>query len=232
MEKLKLKKLPDPRKDFVGSKLLMYASEMVEISPGATVKCGVVHVPVLKNEFCFVNAKVGLGFAFNLFEQSKKDRLINSLSIANKSKLPVTIQHVQQVGSLYLVETVKISGNVISSSLSSSLNLSNKLSSSYFFVSNFFDFSSLFSSFCESKRERWMLLLEKWRTVLSLNKYDNGLTDIDYKIRLNDPFPIKLYIPRYSQGVREAILKELDKMKEADFIEPSISPFAAPIVYV
>ena len=74
-----------------------------------------------------------------------------------------------------------------------------------------------------------MLLLEKWRTVLSLNKYDVGLTDVDYKIRLNDPTPIKSYIPRYSQGVREAILKELDKMKEADFIEPSISPFAAPM---
>ena len=48
-----------------------------------------------------------------------------------------------------------------------------------------------------------------------LNKYDVGLTDIDYKIRLNDPTPIKLYIPCYSQGVREAILKELDKIKEA-----------------
>ena len=77
-----------------------------------------------------------------------------------------------------------------------------------------------------------MLLLEKWRTVLLLNKYDVGLTDVDYKIRLNDPTPIKLYIPCYSQGVREAILKELDKMKEADFIEPSISPFAAPMVCV
>ena len=43
-EKLKLKKLPDPSKDFVGSGFRMYASEMVEISPGATVKCGVIHI--------------------------------------------------------------------------------------------------------------------------------------------------------------------------------------------
>ena len=77
-----------------------------------------------------------------------------------------------------------------------------------------------------------MLLLEKWCTVLSLNKHDVGLTDVDYKIHLNDPTPIKSYILHYSQGVREAILKELDKMKEADFIELSISPFAAPIVCV
>ena len=77
-----------------------------------------------------------------------------------------------------------------------------------------------------------MLLLEKWRTFLSMNKYNVGLTEVNYKIHLSDPTPIKLYIPCYSQGVREAILKELDKMKEANFIEPSISPFAAPMVCV
>lgn len=56
-----------------------------------------------------------------------------------------------------------------------------------------------------------MLLLEKWCTVFLLNKYNVGLTDVDYKIRLNNPNPIKLYIPHNSQGVREAILKELKK---------------------
>ena len=54
-----------------------------------------------------------------------------------------------------------------------------------------------------------MLLLEKWHTVLLLNKYDVGLRDVDYKICLNDPTPNKLYVPCYSQGVKEAILKEL-----------------------
>ena len=127
---------------------------MVEISPGANVKCGVIHVPVPKNELCFVNAKVGSGFTFDLFIESNKDGTINSLSIANKTEMPITIQRGQQVGSLYLVETVEIPGNILSSSLSSSLNLSNKLSSSYFFVSNSFDFSSLFSSFCEFEQER------------------------------------------------------------------------------
>ena len=63
-----------------------------------------------------------------------------------------------------------------------------------------------------------MLLLEKWRTVLLTNKYNVGLTDIDYKICLSDTTPIKSYMSCYSQGVREAILKELDKMKEAHFI--------------
>ena len=65
-----------------------------------------------------------------------------------------------------------------------------------------------------------------------MNKYNVGLTKVDYKICLSETTPIKLYIPRYSQGVREAIGKELEKMKEANFIEPSISLFAAPMVCV
>ena len=76
-----------------------------------------------------MNANIGLGFTFGLFKQSNKDGVINSLSIVNKSKLPVTIQCRGQYGSLYLVETVNIPGNVLSSSLSS-LNLLNKFSSS------------------------------------------------------------------------------------------------------
>ena len=59
-EKLKLKKLPNLSKDFVLSGIKMYASEMVEISPGATVLCGLVHVPVACDELCFVNSIAGL----------------------------------------------------------------------------------------------------------------------------------------------------------------------------
>ena len=58
------------------------------------------------------------------------------------------------------------------------------------------------------------------------------LTKVDYKILLSDKNPIKLYIPRYSQGVREAIGKELEKIKKADFIEPSIGHFTTPMVCV
>ena len=36
----------------------MYAREMVDIFHGATVLCGVVHVPVACDELCFVNAKL------------------------------------------------------------------------------------------------------------------------------------------------------------------------------
>ena len=111
----------------------MYAREMVEISPGATVLCGIVHMPVACDELCFMNAKAGLGLFFNFLEQSNQDAVINSLSIVNKTELPLAIQCGQQVGSLYLVETVKIPGNVLSSSLCSTFNLLNKLSSCLFF---------------------------------------------------------------------------------------------------
>ena len=63
----------------------MYTSEIIEISPGATVLCGVVHVPVARDELCFLNAKAGLGLLFNVFEQSNQDGVINSLSIVNKT---------------------------------------------------------------------------------------------------------------------------------------------------
>ena len=80
-EKLKLKKLPDLSKDFVGSGFRMYTSEMVEISTGATFLCGVVHDPIARDELCFVNAKARLGLSFNVFEQSNKDGAIFYLSL-------------------------------------------------------------------------------------------------------------------------------------------------------
>ena len=93
-------------------------------------------------------------------------------------------------------------------------------------------FLSLFLNLGELEWKRWLDLLEKWSTVLFMNKYNVGKTDVNYKIRFSETNPIKSYIPRYLQGVRQAILKELEKMKEVDFIEPSISPFAAPMVCV
>ena len=104
----------------MGSVFHICADEMVEISPGATVACSVVHVPITCDKLCFVNAKAGLGLSFNIFKQSNKDGVINSLRITNKSELPITVQRGQQVGSLHLVETVNIPGNVSNSSLSSS----------------------------------------------------------------------------------------------------------------
>ena len=45
-EKLNLKKLPNPSKDFVGAGFKIYASERVEVAPGGFTGCEVVHCPV------------------------------------------------------------------------------------------------------------------------------------------------------------------------------------------
>ena len=222
-EKLKLKKLPDPSENFVGAGFRVYSSECVVIPPGGCIACEVVHCPVKESEICYVKGKVGLGLSFDVFEESNVDGQVSPLSITNKTNSSITLNCGQQIGELHLMETIDIPGNVISSS--------NKFDSSYFATSSF-DFSTLFLNLDDEFRKTWISLLEKWSVVLSKNKYDVGLSDVEYQICLSNPTPIKSYVPRYSQGVREAIIKELDKMKEANFIEPSISPFAAPMVCV
>ena len=95
-EKLKLKKLPNPSEDFVGAGFKMYASECVEVAPGGFTVCEVVHCPVPQEELCFVSKAV-LGLIFNVFNQSNQDGVINSLSIRNKTKLPITVQSGQEI---------------------------------------------------------------------------------------------------------------------------------------
>ena len=116
----------------------MYSSECVEVDPGGFIVCEVVHCPVPQEELCFVNSKAGLGLMFNIFEQSNQDGVINSLSIRDKTKLPIAVQRGQEVGNLHLIVTVEIPGNVLSTS---SLSTSDKLRSSYF---NCFFFFELF----------------------------------------------------------------------------------------
>ena len=62
--------------------------------------------------------------------------------------------------------------------------------------------------------------------------FEIGLADVVYTVNLSDLTPIKSYIPQSSQGVSEAILKKIDRRKEANFIEPSILPIAAPMICV
>ena len=69
----------------MGPVFKMSISEMVEIYPGATVFVCMVHVPVACDELCFLNTKAGAGLLFNVFEQSNKNGVINSLSVINKT---------------------------------------------------------------------------------------------------------------------------------------------------
>ena len=110
LEKLKLKKLPDTSRNFIISVFCIFFGKKIEISPGATVACSVVHMPITHDELFFVNTKAGMGLLFKVFKQSIGDGVVNSLSITNKSESPVTVLCSQQVRSLCLAETVKIPG--------------------------------------------------------------------------------------------------------------------------
>ena len=76
----------------------------------------------------------------------------------------------------------------------------------------------------------WRGLLGKRATILLQNKYNVGLTEVDYHIKLNNKQPVKSYVPRYSWAVQEAVIEEIQKLRDVGFIEPSESPYAAPIV--
>ena len=75
-----------------------------------------------------------------------------------------------------------------------------------------------------------MLLLEKQFTVLLFIKYNVGLTDVDYKIFINGPTPTKFYVPCYSQGVREAVFKELEKNKGGKFYRANHFSFCSAFI--
>ena len=107
----------------------------------------------------------------------------------------------------------------------------NKVLNSYF-VFQTLDLSLGISHLKGTVFKEMLDLLIKWSPIFSRNKYDVGLTQEEYVIRLNNNVPVKSYTPRNSPAVKKAIEDELFKLEKADFIEPSISPYSAPTVCV
>lgn len=97
------------------------------------------------------------------------------------------------------------------------------------FVVPSFDISKVFEHLDSTKWELCTKTLEKCSTVILKNKYNHGLSEVEYSIWLDDNRPIISYITQYLKNLKEAIVKELTKTKEVYFIEHSISPYAAPI---
>ena len=77
-----------------------------------------------------------------------------------------------------------------------------------------------------------MYLLIICLPIFSWIKYNVGLTQEEYVIRLNNDVLVKSYTPQNSSAVKKAIEDELFKPEKADFIEPLISPYSAPTVCV
>lgn len=75
-------------------------------------------------------------------------------------------------------------------------------------------------------------LLTQHCCCFSINQYDAGRVGPPYKIKLRTGTPYKGYIPRRSPAAIAAIQREVEKMKKANFIETSISPYLTPMVCV
>lgn len=65
-----------------------------------------------------------------------------------------------------------------------------------------------------------------------INKINVGRTRPAYKIKNLKGKPYKGYVPRYSPAAVVAIREELTKIRKADLIEESDSPYASLMVCV
>ena len=78
-EFFKLKKLLDPSKDFVGSRFKIHATVIVEIAPGSSTMCVVVHCPVFVMSFALWTENKNRGFCLTyLISQTKTELLTPS----------------------------------------------------------------------------------------------------------------------------------------------------------
>ena len=76
-------------------------------------------------------------------------------------------------------------------------------------------------------------MLEEYHEVFSLGKEDRGETDlIELHIDTGDAVPWKYPVRRVPFAVRDEIARNLQEMQDANVIQPSISPWASPVVLV
>ena len=81
--------------------------------------------------------------------------------------------------------------------------------------------------------EQLSAVLEEYHEVFSLGKEDRGETDlIELHIDTGDAVPWKYPVRRVPFAVRDEIARNLQEMQDANVIQPSISPWASPVVLV
>ena len=148
-----------------------------------------------------------------------EDGKIGSLWFTNGQKTTINIQLKEHIGFLW-----KTSSRGAHTSIYKDIY-------AYFCVETF-DLIKSVAHIDPSEQVAWYNLLAKWTSVISKNKYDVGLTDISYKIRLSKWNPVSGYVPRMTPAMVNVVNEELEKLKVADFIKPSISPFLSPMVCV
>ncbi|KAI8510371.1 hypothetical protein Bbelb_112870 [Branchiostoma belcheri] len=97
-------------------------------------------------------------------------------------------------------------------------------------VSSLFDLSDIENP---AHKERLLDLLVEYEDIVSRSSHDISTTPvITHSIETGDAAPIRLLPRRTSPQAKELIRQELDKLTSLGFIEPSNSPWGAPIVLV
>ena len=80
--------------------------------------------------------------------------------------------------------------------------------------------------------QKFGCLVREYRDVFSTKDEPLGQTDVvEHEIKTTGP-PIKMHYRRVPSGLKEEAVKEEERMKDLGVIEPSESPWAAPVVLV
>ncbi len=83
------------------------------------------------------------------------------------------------------------------------------------------------------EKNRLINLIKQYDSCFSKTENDVGRTGIiQHKIELTGNKPKRCGVRPLNPAMREVLKKELDGLKEKDFIQPSYSPYASPVVMV
>ena len=80
--------------------------------------------------------------------------------------------------------------------------------------------------------DKFIHLLHNYQDIFSTRSDPLGQTDIVYHDIKTSGTPIKMSYRRIPAGLRQEAIEEEERMKKLDVIEPSDSPWAAPVVLV
>ena len=85
----------------------------------------------------------------------------------------------------------------------------------------------------DGEKNSFLLLLQEYKDVFAVNKNDLGRTDrLRHSISTGNSHPIRQPLRRIPSARWEEARKMLEDMLDKDIIQPSVSPWASPVVLV
>ena len=187
------------------------------MKPGRSMGVPVRHTAVTGGEIYYIKYKEEVGVFGEILQVVGANGQLGRCVVSGTGEAERVLQRGQCMGYLFPLLNINY--------------ISNKITSTYS-VFRTIDISLCLRHLAEPRYSEFYNLLARWSNVFSRNKYNVGITKEEYAIQLINGTPVKSYTPRCSPAVIEAIESELEKLKRADFIEPSNSPYSAPTVCV